>query len=177
MKANKILTALVFTTLITGVPAFASTHAKATQEVGNQERREQRQERKEGRDTKSKRGERNERGEQEEREEGDERDEREESPEEQAQLAREAKISMEQARAIALQRAQGNIEDGELERENGKLVYSFDIRNAKGTITEVQVSAIDGQVVSVEEENAQQEAAEKRKEAQEQRQQGGRRKP
>lgn len=174
MKAKKILTALVFTTLITGVPALASTHAKATQEVGNQERREQRRERKEKRDKKSNRGERNE---PDEREERDERDEREQSSEDQAQLAREAKISMEQARTIALQRAPGNVEDGELERENGKLVYSFDIRNAQGTITEVQVSAINGQVVSVEQETAEQEAAEKRKEAEEQQRHGGRRKP
>jgi uncharacterized membrane protein YkoI len=84
---------------------------------------------------------------------------------EQARLAREAKITMEQARATALRRAPGNVEDGELEREHGKLVYSFDIRNAKGTITEVQVSAITGRVVSVEHESKKQEAAEKREES------------
>ena len=61
---------------------------------------------------------------------------------EQARLAREAKITMEQARETALKRAPGNIESSELEREHGKLVYSFDIRNSKGTITEVQVSAM-----------------------------------
>jgi uncharacterized membrane protein YkoI len=86
---------------------------------------------------------------------------------EQARLAKQAKITMEQAREIALKRAPGNIEEGELEREHGKLVYSFDIRNDKGTITEVQVSAKTGRIVSVEQENAQQEAAEKRKEEQE----------
>lgn len=86
---------------------------------------------------------------------------------EQAQLARQARITMAQARATALKRAPGNVESSELEREHGKLVYSFDIRNAKGTITEVQVSAITGRVVSVEHENKKQEAAEKRKEARE----------
>lgn len=73
---------------------------------------------------------------------------------------------MEQAREIALKRAPGTFESGELEREHGKLVYSFDIRNERGTITEVQVNAKDGSVVSVEEENAEKEAAEKRKEKQ-----------
>ena len=86
---------------------------------------------------------------------------------EQARLAREAKITMEQARETALKRAPGNVESSELEREHGKLVYSFDIRNSKGTITEVQVSAITGRVVRVEHENKKQEAAEKQKESRE----------
>lgn len=86
---------------------------------------------------------------------------------EQSKLAREAKITMEQARATALKRAPGNVESGELEREHGKLVYSFDIRNAKGTIDEVQVSAITGKVVRVEHENKKQEADEKRQEKRE----------
>jgi uncharacterized membrane protein YkoI len=87
-----------------------------------------------------------------------------EAGEEQVKLRREARITMEQAREIALKRAQGNVESEELEREHGKLVYSFDIRNPKRTITEVQVSALTGKVVSVEHENKKQEAAEKRKE-------------
>jgi uncharacterized membrane protein YkoI len=87
----------------------------------------------------------------------------------QAKLAKQAKITLEQAREIALKRAPGTIEESELEREHGRLVYSFDIRNARGTITEVQVSARSGRVVSVEEENAQQEAEEKRKEERERR--------
>ena len=81
-----------------------------------------------------------------------------------AKLARLAKITKEQAQEIALKRAPGNVESAELEREHGKLVYSFDIRNAKGTIDEVQVSAITGKIVRVEHENKKQEAAEKRKE-------------
>jgi uncharacterized membrane protein YkoI len=84
-----------------------------------------------------------------------------------AKLAGQAKITKEQAQKIALKRAPGNVESGELEREHGKLVYSFDIRNAKGTIDEVQVSAITGKVVRVEHETKQQEATEKRKESKE----------
>src|SRR6266850_7083684 len=82
---------------------------------------------------------------------------------EQAKLASQAKITKEQAQETALKRAPGTVESGELEKEHGKLVYSFDIRNARGTITEVQVSAITGKVVRVEHENKKQEAAEKRK--------------
>lgn len=77
-------------------------------------------------------------------------------------LSRQTKITMAQARKTALERASGKIESEELEKENGKTVYSFDIRNAKGTITEVQVDAYTGAVISVEEEDAGKEAAEKR---------------
>jgi uncharacterized membrane protein YkoI len=84
-----------------------------------------------------------------------------------AKLARQAKITKERAQEIAIRRAPGTVESGELEREHGKLVYSFDIRNAKGTIDEVQVSAITGKIVRVEHENKKQEEAEKRKEKKE----------
>jgi len=80
-----------------------------------------------------------------------------------AKLAKQAKITKAQAQETALKRAPGNVESAELEKEHGKLVYSFDIRNAKGTIDEVQVSAITGKIVRVEHENKKQEAAEKRK--------------
>jgi uncharacterized membrane protein YkoI len=83
----------------------------------------------------------------------------------QEKLAREAKITKEEAQATALKREPGTVESAELEREHKRLVWSFDIRNSKGTITEVQVSAITGKVVRVEHENKKQEADEKRKEA------------
>lgn len=84
-----------------------------------------------------------------------------------AKLAKQARITRERAQQIALKRAPGTVENGELEKEHGKLVYSFDIRNAKGTIDEVQVSAITGKIVRVEHENKKQEEAEKQKETKE----------
>ncbi len=93
----------------------------------------------------------------------------------QAALRREAKITLEQARETALRRAPGKIESEELEREHGKIVYSFDIRNAGGTITEVQVSALDNSIVTVEEETAAQEATERRNEEQERKRRSRRR--
>ncbi len=83
---------------------------------------------------------------------------------EQLKLAKQAKTTKERAQEIALKRAPGTVESGELEREHGKLVYSFDIRNSRGTIDEVQVSAITGKIVRVQHETKKQEAAEKRKE-------------
>lgn len=81
--------------------------------------------------------------------------------------AQSKEIGMEKARKIATKKAKGKIESEELEKENGKMVYSFDIRNKKGTITEVHVDAFTGKILSVEEETAEQEAAEKREEANE----------
>ena len=94
----------------------------------------------------------------------DEDEDEADSPAEKAKLAKQAKITMERAREIALARVPGTVEEAELEREKGKLVYSFDIRNDRGTITEVEVNATDGTVVSVEEEDEQEEAEEQRRE-------------
>lgn len=82
----------------------------------------------------------------------------------QAQLQKEAKISMHHARVIALKQvSQGTIQSAELEREHGKLIYSFDIHSSKG-ITEVNVDAINGKVVAVQHESRAAEAAEKKSE-------------
>ena len=84
-----------------------------------------------------------------------------------AAMQKEAKITMAAAKATALKKAPGKVESEELEREHGKLIYSFDIRNSKGTIDEVNVNAIDGKVIAVEHENKAKEAAEKKQEAKE----------
>ena len=82
-----------------------------------------------------------------------------------AALAAEAKITMEAAKATALTKVPGGkIRSSELEREHGKLIYSFDIKVAgKPGIEEVNVDAIDGHVISVEHEGARAEKAEARK--------------
>ena len=63
-------------------------------------------------------------------------------------FAGEAKVSMEQARAIALKAHPGNITDEELEQVKGGsgLRYSFDIRHGKVT-QEVGVDAQTGKVL------------------------------
>ncbi len=84
-----------------------------------------------------------------------------------ASLAKQAKITMAEARAIAQKKAAGKIEGEELEREHGKLLYSFDIRNAKGTITEVQVDAKTGKLLSAKVESKQDEQKEKQQDKRE----------
>jgi Peptidase propeptide and YPEB domain len=81
-------------------------------------------------------------------------------------LKADAKIPVEQARATAVKRVPGEIQEEELERENGKLVYSFDIKaTGQKDITEVQVDAVNGSIVSVEKEDAANEATEKKQDA------------
>lgn len=64
------------------------------------------------------------------------------------ELAVKAKISLEQAQAIALKASPGKITDVELEREKGGsgLRYSFDIQRGKVT-QEVGVDAATGKVL------------------------------
>jgi uncharacterized membrane protein YkoI len=63
-------------------------------------------------------------------------------------LAGQAKVTLAQARAIALNARPGEITDQELEREGGGsgLRYSFDVRSA-GVVYEVGVDAKTGKVL------------------------------
>jgi uncharacterized membrane protein YkoI len=72
-----------------------------------------------------------------------------------AKLARQAKISEDSAAAIAQSKVPGGqIQAVELERENGKLQYSYDIKvPGKSGIEEVNVNAMDGSVLGVEHES------------------------
>ena len=83
-----------------------------------------------------------------------------ESKSSQAALSKEAKITMEQAQKIALAKEAGKIKSKELEREKGRLIYSFDIKTADG-IHEVNIDAMTGEVVEDTVESAAAEAKEK----------------
>jgi uncharacterized membrane protein YkoI len=89
--------------------------------------------------------------------------------ESQATLRKEAKITEAAARATALAEVpNGKIKSSELERENGKLIYSFDISVAgKSGIDEVNVNAIDGTVVAKSHEGPKAEKKETVQEAKE----------
>jgi len=69
--------------------------------------------------------------------------------ESQATLAKEAKISLDAATATALAKVPGStVKAHELEREDGKLIYTFDLKIAgKKGIEEVNVNAITGEIV------------------------------
>lgn len=83
-------------------------------------------------------------------------------------LAAQAKVSRAAAERAALAKVPGGtITDGELEKEKGKLIWSFDITTPDSKdITEVVVCAMSGEVVSVEKETPEQQAKEKAEDAQ-----------
>ncbi len=76
----------------------------------------------------------------------------------------QAKITKAQAEKTALAKVpNGKIKSGELEKEHGKLVWSFDISTPHSkNITEVQVDAKTGKTASVKIETAKEKAAEKK---------------
>ena len=88
---------------------------------------------------------------------------------EQAALAKEAKIAEADARATALKTVPGATFDKvELEKENGKLIYSYDLKVAgKGGIEEVAIDALTGKMVSHAHESPEDETKEAAKEAEE----------
>lgn len=81
---------------------------------------------------------------------------------EKGKLAAEAKISKEAAQASALAKVPGGtVKDSELEKEKGKLIWSFDITVAGSPdIKEVAVDALTGEVLSVDTETPADQAKE-----------------
>jgi len=81
-------------------------------------------------------------------------------------LRAEAKVSLEAATQTALAKVSGGtVKSSELEREHGKLIWSFDISKPKTkNISEVQVDAKTGAIVSETTETPKQQRAEAIKE-------------
>jgi len=90
-------------------------------------------------------------------------------PETQAALMREAKITKKAATTTALAQVPGaTVRSSEIERENGKLIYSFDLKvKGKSGIEEINVDALTGGVIAHEHENAKAEKKEAAQDAKE----------
>lgn len=86
----------------------------------------------------------------------------------QSALMNEAKVTKSEATTTALSRVpNGRVQSAEIEREHGRLIWSFDLAQpGKSGITEIQVSALTGKVVSVQHESGAHESAEAAAEAQ-----------
>ncbi|HWD92689.1 MAG TPA: PepSY domain-containing protein [Verrucomicrobiae bacterium] len=87
----------------------------------------------------------------------------------QARWMAEAKVSQADAQATAMaQVPNGTIKESELEKEHGKLIWSFDMTTPGAMdTTEINVDALTGKVVSIEKEKPEDEAKEAAKEAKE----------
>lgn len=88
------------------------------------------------------------------------------SPKIDPKLAAAVKLSLDSARVIALHAVpRGTVASEELEREHGRLIYSFDLRvPGRQGVQEVNVNAITGAVVGVHHESPASEQREKRAE-------------
>ena len=86
-----------------------------------------------------------------------------------AKLVKEARITEDVAAATALKAVPGGkIDKMELEKEDGKLLYSYDIKLAGKTgVEEVHVDAISGELLKSVHESPADEKAEKAKDAKE----------
>jgi hypothetical protein len=86
-----------------------------------------------------------------------------------ANLAAKAKISLDAARTTALAKVpKGQVQSEELEEEDGKLLYSFDIKvPGRSGIDEVEIDALNGSVLNVDHETPAAEKAEAAKDAKE----------
>jgi uncharacterized membrane protein YkoI len=86
---------------------------------------------------------------------------------EETALRASAKVSEDSARAIALKAVPGaTVQAGEIEKEKGKVIWSFDLKIAgKKGIEEVNVDAMTGKVVAKEHESDATEAKEAKDEA------------
>jgi hypothetical protein len=89
--------------------------------------------------------------------------------ESEAKLQAQARVTRSDAERIALAKVPGGtVKEGELEKEKGKLIWSFDIATpGSRNITEVAVDAVTGDVLSIEKETPKQEANEKEGEKEE----------
>jgi uncharacterized membrane protein YkoI len=79
-----------------------------------------------------------------------------------AQLMKETKVTKRQAEKTALTKVpDGIIKSAELEKEHGRLIWSFDIaKPGTKNITEVQVDAKTGKIASVQIETPKDQATE-----------------
>ncbi len=83
----------------------------------------------------------------------DDDDDKYDTPEMQKELAKEAKISLEEARQTALTRVPRTVIESELDMEKGKVVYEFEIRDKNNKTFDVLIDAKTGEVVGVEAED------------------------
>jgi len=56
-------------------------------------------------------------------------------------------VTMDSARKTALKHASGTVDREEMETQNGKSVYAFDIRNSKGATREIWVDSKTGRLI------------------------------
>src|SRR5688500_10141586 len=67
-----------------------------------------------------------------------------------ADLAKDAKVTIEQAIKTAVEKVPGTVVEAELEKKHGKTVWEVEVLGADGSVTEVHIDAGAGTVIDTE---------------------------
>ena len=70
-----------------------------------------------------------------------------------AEMAKEAKVTVDQAIKTATEKVQGTVVEAELEKKHGKTVWEVEVVGADGKTSEVHIDAMTGTVIDVEDED------------------------
>ena len=81
-----------------------------------------------------------------------------------ADLAKEAKITVDQAIKTATEKVQGMVVEAELEKKHDKTIWEVEIVGADGKVSEVHIDAATGAVIDVEDKKAEKKEDKKHKE-------------
>ncbi len=82
-----------------------------------------------------------------------------------ADLAKIAKVTIQDAIKTASDKMAGTVVEAELERKHGKIIWEVEIMRADGKVTEVHIDAASGAVIDTEEKKSKEKKHEKKKEA------------
>jgi uncharacterized membrane protein YkoI len=67
-----------------------------------------------------------------------------------ADLAKDAKVTIEQAIKTAVEKVPGTVVEAELEKKHGKTVWEVEVLGTDGSVTEVHIDAGAGTVIDTE---------------------------
>jgi uncharacterized membrane protein YkoI len=67
-----------------------------------------------------------------------------------ADLAKDAKMTIDQAIKAASEKVPGTVVEAELEKKHGKTVWEVEVLGADGKVTEVHIDAASGDVIDTE---------------------------
>lgn len=80
-----------------------------------------------------------------------------------AEMAKEAKVTVDQAIKTATEKVQGTVVEVELEKKHDKTIWEVEIVGADGKVSEVHIDAATGAVIDVEEKKAEKKEGKKGK--------------
>lgn len=80
-----------------------------------------------------------------------------------AEMAKEAKVTVDQAIKTATEKVPGTVVEAELEKKHDKTIWEVEIVGADGKVSEVHIDAATGAVIDVEDKKAEKKEGKKGK--------------